>query len=267
VTAALGAWASRPVELAPETLAQLSPVAGLAVADTGASPVLDRAAGETSRWALVSRPARTRDGDAWALVIGATPAVSNGTVAATTAAVMQIQIALEGAEAHRALALRASTDQLTGLANRSAFLDALCAAGGSGTPTSVLYLDLDGFRTINDAHGHTVGDEVLRHIAARLRTGRREADVCARLGGDEFALVLPHTGEAEARGIGRRLAALVAAPISTTAGTIRIDVSWGAATGDDDRDLLGEADAAMYAHKQSRRAEPAPHVRSSDPSR
>ena len=258
VVVCFGDWQTEPVEVEPGTLAQLEPLTGLAAVRAGSCPTLDRAAGEVNRWAAVSRPAAYEGGSEIVLIIGAAPGVSEDVVAATTATVLQVQAALDGAAAHRALAVRASTDELTGLANRGLFFDGLAEARGSGRTTSVLYLDLDGFKAVNDVHGHVIGDEVLCQVAARLRAARREGDLCARLGGDEFAIVLPDTDRATASGIARRLEAIVVEPIDTEVGAVTVGVSWGVATTthDDDPDPLGQADVAMYAHKQSRRTRP-----------
>src|SRR5690606_34393621 len=100
------------------------------------------------------------------------------------------------------LALQAVTDPLTGLANRSLLMERLAAALAvpDGPPVGVLLLDLDGFKEVNDTHGHAAGDRVLVAVAQRLRACMRAGDTAGRLGGDEFLAVLEGvSGLAEAQ--------------------------------------------------------------------
>jgi diguanylate cyclase (GGDEF)-like protein len=129
----------------------------------------------------------------------------------------------------------ATTDALTGLANRRHLLaeleKELRRTGRSGRPLSVLMIDLDRFKGINDRHGHAVGDEVLVAVAARCQARLRAIDLCGRVGGEEFVVLLP---EADARGAtttAERLCAdLAETPIDTTAGPLRVTISIGVAT-------------------------------------
>lgn len=104
-------------------------------------------------------------------------------------------------------------DPLTGLLNRMGILELLereaARARRNNTELSVLFLDLDRFKEINDLHGHAVGDGVLRTIAGQLSSGLRASDAVGRIGGDEFLVVLPETDLRAARRIGRRLSRLV----------------------------------------------------------
>lgn len=104
---------------------------------------------------------------------------------------------------------RAHTDELTGLMNRAAFVDAvsrmLAAMQRHPRSCSLLLLDLDRFKDINDTHGHAAGDEMLRRVAALIVREVREGDLCARFGGDEFAILLPDTGADEARRTAERI--------------------------------------------------------------
>jgi len=155
----------------------------------------------------------------------------------------------------RALRRAATRDPLTGLWNRAAFYDALGARDGHDV--AVLFLDLDGFKPVNDRHGHDVGDAVLREVAQRLSGAVRVDDLTARLGGDEFAVLLvPPCGRAEVERIADRLCAVVSAPIRTTAGDVTVGVSIGAASrgveGDGAVDeLVTIADRAMYEAKRA----------------
>lgn len=151
----------------------------------------------------------------------------------------------------------ANRDELTGLLNRRAFqaLAVEAAAGGKAVST-LMVVDIDHFKTINDRYGHLVGDLVLRSAAATLQDGLRKADILARAGGEEFWVLAPQTAQAEALGLAERLRrAVEGAAVSIGSETIHITVSIGLssiAAQDEARDLreaLAEADAAMYAAK------------------
>nr|WP_281375238.1 EAL domain-containing protein [Aquabacterium terrae] len=158
------------------------------------------------------------------------------------------------------LARKAHTDALTGLLNREALelhlSDTLAGAQGRGDPVSVLFLDLDGFKAVNDRHGHFMGDELLRQAAERLRDAVRRQDEVFRIGGDEFVMVLAgdvEPGKAEA--LAQRILAAVRRPYGLGGATVNLTVSVGIAhypdNGSDGRSLLLAADAAMYRAKQS----------------
>ena len=110
---------------------------------------------------------------------------------------------------------RASTDPLTGLYNRQYMVDAIekdiRRARRYGTPLSCLMLDLDGFREINDKHGHLAGDAVLRQVADTITASAREIDITARYGGDEFCILAPATGLDGAMLLAERLRSAIAA--------------------------------------------------------
>ncbi|GAA2478543.1 hypothetical protein Ahu01nite_019950 [Winogradskya humida] len=161
----------------------------------------------------------------------------------------------EARELQDQLRHEATHDGLTGLANRALLAEHLAAAGT--TQVSVLVADLDGFKQINDAHGHHVGDELLIAVAQRLRTGLGPTGLAVRLGGDEFALLLPGAGPREAGNLAADISLALLAPVEIE-GTpsLRIGASIGIATGpanNPDR-LLREADAAMYRVKHDRAA-------------
>jgi diguanylate cyclase (GGDEF)-like protein len=152
-------------------------------------------------------------------------------------------------------------DGLTRLLNRDAFLEALARAcadadrGDAPPSLALLYLDLDGFKPINDAHGHSTGDAVLAEVGARLRAAVRTDDAVARLGGDEFA-VLQAGGEqpVHALRLASRLVESIAAPIVVDGRALRVAASVGIAlrVGDEPpRAILRRADAAMYTAKGS----------------
>jgi|GEM_PF-2248659 len=155
---------------------------------------------------------------------------------------------------------RAQTDHLTGLANRTA-LDAVLAAHlepGRGTGCGLLFLDLDGFKAVNDVYGHGAGDQVLVEIAQRLVSSVRSSrgDVVARIGGDEFVIVLPSAGDLEMRAVVPRIERAVGRPVRIDTGLVKVGVSIGsrvADPGDAPADVLRDADSLMYATKSRRR--------------
>ena len=177
------------------------------------------------------------------------------------AAVAAAQAAL--IEANRRLAVQAATDALTGLLNRRKFRELAAEemerARRYGRPLSLLALDLDHFKAINDRFGHPAGDGVLRHVAGLIVAGVRNCDRVARLGGEEFAVLLPETRAGDARILAERLRQAVAGQPATIGetGPIRTTVSVGCVglTADDqDIDvMLGRADRALYAAKAAGR--------------
>lgn len=157
----------------------------------------------------------------------------------------------------------ATHDALTGLPNRSLLSDrirmAIAHARRVGRGFSVLALDLDGFKKVNDALGHPMGDALLRVAAARLSETLRDVDTLARVGGDEFVAVLPGaTAEAEIQMIGRRMIGMVQQPFDIDGHTLYVGTSIGAATfpqhGDSEVKLLAHADTAMYRAKETGKA-------------
>jgi diguanylate cyclase (GGDEF)-like protein len=163
-------------------------------------------------------------------------------------------------EARATLRHQALHDPLTGLGNRNLLEEFTRDGLTPGVPASVLLLDLDGFKAVNDTLGHAVGDELLRIVGARLRANAREGDLLARLGGDEFVLLLPGAAAAVADEVAARLRFAVLAPTAIEGHPVSIDVSVGAATATEGTldALLRAADAAMYREKLSRRATPVP---------
>jgi diguanylate cyclase (GGDEF)-like protein/PAS domain S-box-containing protein len=155
----------------------------------------------------------------------------------------------------------AACDELTGLPNRAALLRTLAerlAPGVVTPPPGLLYLDLDGFKAINDTAGHAVGDEVLVEVGGRLRGAVRPSDLVARLGGDEFVVLFesPGSGGERARDLVERVQAALRDPVSTSVGARQITASIGAGralVGEDPTAVLARADAAMYASKARRR--------------
>ncbi|MFK3980140.1 putative bifunctional diguanylate cyclase/phosphodiesterase [Micromonospora sp. NPDC050397] len=146
----------------------------------------------------------------------------------------------------------AHTDPLTGLANRRGLLRALQQESDSGAPCVLLGLDLDGFKNVNDLHGHDVGDAILTEVAQRLRLNLRPGDVAARLGGDEFA-VLMWARPPEAQRVAERLLGILGRPYDHPVGRIFVSVSIGVAgqgSSPEVESLLRNADLALRYAKQ-----------------
>jgi len=157
---------------------------------------------------------------------------------------------------------RASHDPLTDLPNRTELTgrlqQAIAAAARTGRPGAVLFVDLDGFKDVNDQHGHLIGDQALTVVAARLTAAVRLGDMVARLGGDEFLIVADDLTSAGAAELADRLARAVAAPINFPGSdTLALTVSIGhtpiPSEHSDPNELIAAADHAMYTAKHDRR--------------
>ena len=151
-------------------------------------------------------------------------------------------------------------DSLTDLPNRTLFQNrlemAVANAMRTGSPLSVLIMDLDGFKEINDTMGHLMGDAVLREIGRRLQIELRDSDTVARLGGDEFAAMLPGVGRTGAELAARKLIAAVQQPLSIEGLNLDVHGSVGIALspehGTEAEVLVQRADVAMYVAKDDR---------------
>jgi diguanylate cyclase (GGDEF)-like protein len=166
--------------------------------------------------------------------------------AATTGYVEELTAILES---------RATRDPLTGLPNRAGFTEVLgheiASAQRTSSPSLVL-IDLDGFKGVNDTDGHLAGDAVLRGVAGVLTDIARASDVACRLGGDEFALVLPRTTQRQAMTVARRLLSASRAAESLSSPHARVTLSIGVAWLADPasvEELVAVADAALYRVK------------------
>jgi len=159
------------------------------------------------------------------------------------------------------LARLAVTDDLTGAFNyryhANRLHEEVSRAARYGDRFSLLMMDLDHFKRVNDRWGHQVGDQVLQGFVDRVRDQVREPDVVIRRGGEEFVLVMPSTETEAARRVAERVREAVAkAPIETSGGDVPLTVSIGVATwseGESPTDIEGRADAALYRAKQGGR--------------
>lgn len=171
-----------------------------------------------------------------------------------------VGFALHEREQRRQLEHAARRDLVTGLANRVRLFHTLNAAldahnAGSGTRPTMLFLDLDGFKTVNDDHGHATGDHVLRLTARRIAEVSDDAITVARVGGDEFAIVTSFEDERRVVDLAERLIDVVRVPLDLGGGVVvEFGVSVGIASAlptDTPESLLARADAAMYAAKRA----------------
>ena len=154
---------------------------------------------------------------------------------------------------------RAFHDSLTGLASRALFLDrlelALVQAARTKTNVTLLYIDLDRFKLVNDTFGHSAGDDVLVEVAARLHSCLRASDTAARFGGDEFVALLHDTRADDASIVAARIATALRRPITAGDGELVIEASIGIATSESGSigpvELLRNADISMYESKRA----------------
>jgi diguanylate cyclase (GGDEF)-like protein/PAS domain S-box-containing protein len=228
-------------------------VAPGSVADLAA--VLRRAAGNASRVQTVHSTWRHADGRECQVEITLTNLLANPSVAGLVLNTRDItdRVSLEEQLTHQAF-----TDSLTDLPNRALFKNrlehALSRRSDASPAMAVYFLDLDGFKGVNDTLGHSAGDDLLVEVAARLRSVVRPSDTVARFGGDEFAILvddLPDDGDGTE--LAQRICDAIEAPITLVGDEVHISASIGIAHRDDDsidaEQMLRNADLAMYQAK------------------
>jgi diguanylate cyclase (GGDEF)-like protein len=169
-----------------------------------------------------------------------------------------VSVAVANAEAHARLAAQALTDPLTDLANRRAFDERLEEeterAHRHTRALSVVLVDVDNFKTINDRFGHASGDRVLVNLADNLRTGMRTGDLLARIGGDEMAMILPDCRPEKAAHVARRMLESVAGKSMSQRHGVTLSAGVaGLTVGQTADDLLRCADQALYRAKDEGR--------------
>lgn len=161
-------------------------------------------------------------------------------------------------EARERAETMARTDSLTGVLNRRSFVEGaarvLAADAAKGDPVSLILLDVDDFKVINDAHGHDVGDDVLTQVARRCGAAVRDGDLVARWGGEEFVVLLPGASREVAAGIAERILSSIT-QVGVPAGG-RVTASVGTATAEGGprgglQGLVSRADQAMYRAKRA----------------
>lgn len=165
----------------------------------------------------------------------------------------------------------AEHDDLTGLANRRALEarlhESLAEAQATQQRLALIFIDLDGFKQVNDRHGHACGDKLLGIVATRIANCVRAQDLACRYGGDEFVVMLTHLGDAAtASGVAAEIAARIDGRYCIDGQDFAISASIGLACFPEDgalsQELLSHADASMYRCKQARAASPSPAAHS-----
>jgi diguanylate cyclase (GGDEF)-like protein/PAS domain S-box-containing protein len=181
-----------------------------------------------------------------------------GSSASVTGWIATIDDVTDRRRAESELTHQATHDALTGLPNRMLLEDRLqqaCARlHDTSGAVSVIFIDLNGFKAVNDTYGHTVGDQVLVEVAGRLRQVVRKVDTVARLGGDEFVAFCEALAEAEVREVVQRIHDAIGIPLMIAGEAVRIGASVGVEATRDPKatfdDLLARADQAMYREKR-----------------
>jgi diguanylate cyclase (GGDEF)-like protein/PAS domain S-box-containing protein len=243
-----------PADLAGQAIALLRtllPIAGaeLRMADGSA---LATSGALATPGAPTEPDVRLAAGDGDELLISPTRALDREELGFARAVASTLATALARLRSEEQTRHEALHDPLTGLANRTLLRDRLhhALARREHGRTAALFVDLDNFKRVNDAHGHAAGDIVLVEIARRLHTAVRPGDTIARLGGDEFVAVCEGIDEQAALVVGRRLKDAIELPLTAGGDEHRLSASIGIALGDSDPDaLLADADAASYRAK------------------
>jgi diguanylate cyclase (GGDEF)-like protein/PAS domain S-box-containing protein len=235
---------------------------------------LDEAYAQSSRTGDILRSIRTealtvvriKDGDqnlgALVTTFGRSRQFDENAIELTQALVRQAGLVLSRVKLQVALHELAMHDQLTGLANRNlideSLTHAMAVSARSATPIGLIFVDLDGFKAINDELGHRVGDMVLQTVATRMRSTVREVDVVGRFGGDEFVVICEGADERTALRIAERLISEIRQPMVGLPDGFSITASVGVAVhvtydapGTSTDSLIRRADAAMYESKRA----------------
>lgn len=209
---------------------------------------------ENSIWNLLLGALRKEDGELLALVARLRTAM-HGVYTASAESYFQ--------KSNSELDRLAHTDQLTGLYNRRYLTQELERHGEIFKryrhPFSILMLDLDNLKHVNDTHGHPAGDSALKHLAMLLRVNVRDVDIPCRYGGDEFIVLMPETEENVVQIVGDRIStSLSKTKLKVGGALIGLEVSVGSAScpadGTESEELLKRADASLYQSKEARRA-------------
>jgi diguanylate cyclase (GGDEF)-like protein/excisionase family DNA binding protein len=211
---------------------------------------------------LICVPLRGRDGATGVLTLerlGVQQRYSDEEFELVKLFAAQVSIALQNAEVHRAVEIRAQTDDMTALLNHRTFQEWLVGSVLARDPFSLIMLDLDNFKSVNDRLGHQAGDRLLAEIARAVEGAGRETDRVFRYGGDEFALILPGTDTPSALGVAERVRTAIhslgGAGTTWADASLSVSVSIGLATFPGDgmtaEDILLAADRACFVAKRT----------------
>ena len=231
------------------------------VADQFSDPRVRHFDGKQVHGSLIAVPLRGRDRAIGVLTlerIGEGRTFDDGEFDLVKLFAAQVSIALQNAQAHGALARRAQTDDLTGLLNHGAFRERLALAVEHGETFSVLMIDLDRFKLVNDTFGHAAGNDLLQQVGAAIVGASRDTDSVFRYGGDEFTIILPGTDAAHAGLVAERIRSAIAAVVGPGSGLhaagLRLDASAGVASyptdGTTPDAILLAADRACFVAKR-----------------
>lgn len=234
------------------------------VCESGRQIVFTRALPAPEMRSLLVLPLLVHDEVLGTLVLGSEEPLAFGSTVRPTLEVLtrHVAVSLSHARMMKRLEDLATTDGLTGLLNKRALVDAarqkLRSALRFQKPLSVLVCDLDHFKSINDTHGHDVGDQVIRGFAEVLKRGKRDTDVVGRFGGEEFLVVCEQTDLVGAQQLGERIRSeLSSTTFTTPSGSLRVTCSVGIAAypqaGADWDELFRATDEALYASKRGGR--------------
>jgi diguanylate cyclase (GGDEF)-like protein/excisionase family DNA binding protein len=251
-------WAPGEQGLAPWVVDHNEPAL---VPDETVDPRISHFHGEAEEGTMIVVPLRGRDGSTGVITLerkgkGKEYTTEEFELAQLFAA--QVSIAMQNAEVMHGVEVKAATDDLTGLYDDGAFRERLAGHVAAGEQLSLIMLDLDGFKSVNDTLGHQAGDRLLKDIAAAIKHAARESDQVFRYGGDEFTVLLPGADATDALRVAERVRSIVAAVgdegTSWHAGGARVSASIGVATypsdGETAEEVLLAADRACYVAKR-----------------
>jgi diguanylate cyclase (GGDEF)-like protein len=183
--------------------------------------------------------------------------IPTSTVQALSQAAMHTALALRNARLLGEIERLATRDSLTGLANRRLFDESLLRETARsqrlGTPLSLLVIDVDHFKQVNDSYGHQTGDDVLREVAAALVANTKNFDVAARYGGDEFVVLLPGCSREDAMGVAQRVRSEIARQVGEAPVTVSAGIATMPDNASDAERLMAAADGALYDAKRTGR--------------
>jgi diguanylate cyclase (GGDEF)-like protein/excisionase family DNA binding protein len=232
------------------------------VRDERSDPRINQFRGDAVDGSLICVPLRGREGATGVLTLerlGLDHRYTDEEFELVKLFAAQVSIALQNAEVHRAVEIRAQTDDLTGLLNHGTFQEWLSRSVLAHDPFSLIMLDLDDFKSVNDGLGHQAGDRLLAEIARAVEGAGRDSDRIFRYGGDEFALILPGTDSSSALGVAERVRAAIHAlgesGTNWSVAGLTVSVSIGVATFPRDgvtaEEILLAADRACFVAKRT----------------